>query len=440
MITIKLPIQNKIEITNYLKEFNSCIRFSYNRFVDGLNEKDIRQLIKSKNMFSKLLDTWFIQCAIKEGRSWYKKVPNGKLIFGGKKNFKLRYENKISNEQWKKFRLHPLYIQGEFSQKGNRKFNLDIVDNNQVIFKPKYGIKIKIKLPNLRKNFKKDLFKLEEYSKDKKISFTIKLTNSNIWIVFDEKILKQNTVRLNESRIFGIDLNPNYIGWSILEFDSNDNFQVLKTGVIENKELNQKLKVSSDHPKQVKQNNKKKFEIFKISKFLISQSLHFRCSKFVIEELQIKAKNHKKGRKFNRLINNYWNKNDLTNNLKKRCNIYRIEFVVINPAYSSFVGNILHGKEFPDMVASSIEISRRGFHKWQKNWFYPKLIKRENLSNSWKEAKDWSYENWKELFFVIKTLKLNYRSSLKSFRFKVFSLNNIRSKVYLYSFDRRLFV
>lgn len=434
MIAIKLPIKNQINIDDYLREFNSCIRFSYNRFVEGLLEKDIRQLIKLKNLYS-TLDSWFIQCAIRESQSWFKKVPNGKLIFGGKRNFELRSQNKISKEQLKELRLHPICIQGEAPQKGNRKFDLDI-ENNKIIFKPKRGDKIEIQLPNLRNNHKRNLLLLEEYSNKNEIPFTIRLSNKEICIIFDEKILKENIKPLNSNRVLGIDLNPNYIGWSVLEFNKDDNFKVIKTGVIENIELNKKLKVSSNDLLQINQNNKKTFEIFEVSKFLISQALHFNCYKIVVEELQILTKNHKKGKSFNRLVNNCWNRNKLINNLNKRCNISGIEFVEVNPVYSSFIGNVLYGKQYPDMVASSIEISRRGFHKWQKNWFYPKLIEVNDLSNLWKEEKDLIYKNWIELFNVItKTLKLNYRSSLNDFKFRVFRLNNIKSKINLYCFN-----
>jgi IS605 OrfB family transposase len=434
MIAIKLPIKNQINIDDYLREFNSCIRFSYNRFVEGLLEKDIRQLIKLKNLYS-TLDSWFIQCAIRESQSWFKKVPNGKLIFGGKRNFELRSQNKISKEQLKELRLHPICIQGEAPQKGNRKFDLDI-ENNKIIFKPKRGDKIEIQLPNLRNNHKRNLLLLEEYSNKNEIPFTIRLSNKEICIIFDEKILKENIKPLNSNRVLGIDLNPNYIGWSVLEFNKDDNFKVIKTGVIENIELNKKLKVSSNDLLQINQNNKKTFEIFEVSKFLISKTLHFNCSKIIVEELQILIKNHKKGKSFNRLVNNCWNRNKLINNLNKRCNISGIEFVEVNPVYSSFIGNVLYGKQYPDMVASSIEISRRGFHKWQKNWFYPKLIEVNDLSNLWKEEKDLIYKNWTELFNVItKTLKLNYRSSLNDFKFRVFRLNNIKSKINLYCFN-----
>ncbi len=438
MITIKLPIQNKINILDYQKEFNSCVRFAYNCLrKDKLNEKDIRHLIKTKSLFNNNLDTWMIQCAIREAKSWLEKSKDfdKPIIFGGRKNLKLRRENKISNDEWKLLRLHPLYIEGEALQKGNRKFELDVIENNKIIFKPNRNTKIDIILPKLKKNVKNQLVTLEELSKSYKIPFTVRLTNDYIFINFDEKILSENKVSLNKSRVFGIDLNPNYIGWAVLEFDLNNNFIIIDSGVIDNSKLNIKLKVPSNHPKQIYQNNKREYEIFQVSKYLINKCLFYHCQKFVVEELNIKSKDHQKGNKFNRLVNNCWNRNDLINNLNKRCNIYNIDFIQVNPKYSSFVGNLLYGSNYPDMMPSSIEIARRGYRKWQKNWFYPNLITKENLSTRWKEAKDWMFKDWKELYFVItKTLKLSYRSSLNNFKFRVFRLNNIKSMVDLYSF------
>lgn len=447
MITLKFPIKNLSDdnmfyVNNVIREFNSITRFSYNRFVDGLNEKSIRNLIKSKGILNTYNDSWFIQCGIKEAFACFEKDKTGKIIFGSKKLFQERSENKISNEEFKAKRLIPLTIQGEAPQLGNRKFQLDIIENNQIIFKPKRGIKILIQFPKLRNNVKKQLFLVEELSKKKMISFTIKLTLDNIFIIFDELKLKEEFVKinLNPSRIFGIDMNPNYLGWSVLEFDKSDNFKVLNQGVIETK-LNKDLKVASNSKEQIHQNNKKTFELFEVSKFLIKKALFYKCKKFSLEELSIESKDHKKGNKFNRLINNRWNRNKLISNLRKRCNLYSIEFIQINPAYSSFIGNLLQGEKFPDMISSSIEISRRGYHKYQSGWFYPKLINFKDLSNQWKKeigSANLIYENWKELFQISKTLKLKYRSSLEDFKesFRVFSLNNIKSKILLYYFNR----
>ena len=45
MKTIKLKIKNEINITKELKEFNSIVRFSFNRFQEGLKEKEIRSKV-----------------------------------------------------------------------------------------------------------------------------------------------------------------------------------------------------------------------------------------------------------------------------------------------------------------------------------------------------------------------------------------------------------
>jgi hypothetical protein len=119
--------------------------------------------------------------------------------------------------------------------------------------------------------------------------------------------------------------------------------------------------------------------------------------------------------------------------LNKRCNIEGIEFVKINPAYSSFIGN-LENINYPDPISASIEIGRRGYKKFEKNWFYPKLNV-ENLKNLWKEEINWSLiKDWKQLFEQIKNLKLKYRVSLDLSKFKVFRNKCERSLVDLLCF------
>ena len=90
---------------------------------------------------------------------------------------------------------------------------------------------------------------------------------------------------------------------------------------------------------------------------------HYRCSIFSIEDLNIKTKDLNKGKKFNRLINNSWNRQLLINNLNKWCNIYNVQFLKVKPDYSSFIGNLVYRYlKLPDMILSSIQISRRGYY------------------------------------------------------------------------------
>ena len=85
------------------------------------------------------------------------------------------------------------------------------------------------------------------------------------------------------------------------------------------------------------------------------------------------------------------------------------------------------------MVASSIEIGRRGYRKFQKNWFYPKFDGSLNqINEQWKQTIfDNSIKDWGELFNLIKNSKLKYRVSLDCCRnnFKVFSLNHSKSRI-----------
>lgn len=54
------------------------------------------------------------------------------------------------------------------------------------------------------------------------------------------------------------------------------------------------------------------------------------------------------------------------------CNTFGVELVNVNAAYSSIIGNFIHGSDIcPDMVAASIEIARRAYKKFQKGWIYP---------------------------------------------------------------------
>lgn len=121
----------------------------------------------------------------------------------------------------------PITIQGEQLHKGNRLFNFDF-ENNQLEFKlSKSDHRIlKYKIPH--KKIKNNLIRLQELIDSKSISITISLTKSDIYLTFDEsKIIDCNFKDLKKNRVLGIDMNPNYIGMSVLEFDENNEFKVL---------------------------------------------------------------------------------------------------------------------------------------------------------------------------------------------------------------------
>ena len=128
MITISLPYYTDNENITILdtlrKQYSNVVRFSYNRFKDGKSQKDIRLLTFSLNNIE-LLNSWLVQCGIKEAEAIYLKNADEKVIFGSKNHFYRRIKGLISNEELKEKRLLPIMIQGEASKQGNRSFNLN---------------------------------------------------------------------------------------------------------------------------------------------------------------------------------------------------------------------------------------------------------------------------------------------------------------------------
>jgi IS605 OrfB family transposase len=241
---------------------------------------------------------------------------------------------------------------------------------------------------------------------EKKLPVTIKLKNGFIFITFDESIVHDSLKLkdLKKNRVMGIDLNPNYIGFSILEFKEDESFITIKKGVFDvtllNKDFNK---------------NKKRHELRELNHRLLRICKHYKVSKICVEELKISSYDKGLGKRFNKLSNNRWNREVTISNLKVLTSTHGIELVEVNPIYSSFVGNIEYGDDkTPDMVASSIEIGRRGYKKFSKGWFYPtlNLEKVRNKFNQWKEEIYSGVKNWKELFVKVKKSGMRYRFQL----------------------------
>ena len=431
MKTIILDITNDInnELQNTQKVFNNMVRYGYNRLIDNkeLKEKDLRKLINET--FKQ--PSWLSECANKDAIYIFKSNKTRGLktvIFGGLKNLKDYLLKKKTKEQYKLDKLLPITFQGEACKYGNRMFNFNF-SNNEVIYKPNRKQHYNLTYKQPRKNILRDLLQLEELSKQNKIAITVKLNvvTKKLYIIFDESKLQYEKYNdLKSNRVIGIDLNPNTIGLSILEFNKNnsEDFKILYKEVISTYELNKTL-VSS---------NKRKFELIEICYHIDKLLKTWKCSRICLEELTINSSDKGNGKTFNRLCNNVWCRNLVINKLKMLSNIHGYFITEVNPAYSSVIGNILYGSETtPDMVASSIEVARRTYNKFKKGHFYPP-IKFDHLNEQWKQTLN-GLNSWKEIFLEIKKSKLKYRFLLLDYiQNAVFSKTYIKQKVTLYTF------
>lgn len=355
--------------------------------------------------------------------------------------------------EFKNNRKIPIVITGTELFNGNKKFNFDLTNNKITYIKSVKG-KVIIEFENY-KNQRKTLSKLQELTRLNQIPVTVTLSENYIYLTYDEaKLVGKafNTNALNrerkgksdiekkeiykkhiqefeksqlvgkiENRVGAIDLNPNYIGFSITDFNSN---KLIHSVCYNLDTLNKKTGKSSVDNKY--QNSKRKHEVIEIYKDIFEKCKHFKVEKFGLEDLEFKEKVNTESKEFNRQVKNIWNRELQTNQIKKHCNKLGIKLELVNPIYSSFQGNLIF--EDYDPIASSRIIAERAYKKFSKGFSIYQGLERinseklnyllsENISDTL---------SWKQLYATIG--KLFYRNKKVS-QSKIF--NHRKSKVTL---------
>ena len=395
------------------------------------------------------VDSHFKNSAIFDSKSLLK---NDKVIFGGKKLFIDRCQNKISKEEFKLKKLRPLYSVGQANKKGNRKFS--IVTENHIIFKPTRNEHFLLEI-NPSKNHQKYLIQLSQLAEEKKIPIDFKLDLNYVYISFDLNKLKLERIISEKikDRCFAIDMNPNYVGYSVIEWYDEKEYKIIDKGSLSLKLLNDyddslKGKGFSNESKERKYiSDKRNYEISDIAHKLERIANHYQCESFVMEDLSIPFKDNGKGKRFNRLCNQQWCRNRFINIIKKLCKLDKIRILEVVPNYSSFIGNLIYRKEkLPDFVLASIEISRRGYEFNHQYILKDKEIKKNIVQGNFDEDKvvyiqsleelgiSEQFSSFQELYKIIKKSKVRYRFPLENCSYVVFSKNSIRNYQTLYKF------
>ena len=431
MKTIKLPYKliddsGRTFIKEYMKAQTTVYHIAYNQAANGLNEKSIRDIIKSDYNINDLLDSWFIQSAIRKGIGQYKadvelakkqgKEFNSNRIFGGKLNFIRRLKGLITKEEYQDNRLEGVYLIGQKAYNGNRKFEFN---TDSITFKPSCGIKYELFLPELHKNYKKEYLNLVQAVSEGLLPITVSLDQKYIYLAFEESLLpKETPPKIIKNRYLGIDLNPNYIGVSY--YDENKN--LLDKQLYNLRELTDK----NYNP------DKLKHEVREIAVQIGKVANHYQIEYLFVEDLSFKQGDKQKGKSFNRLTSNQFLINEFNRMLSKFGKVIKV-----NAAYSSTIGNIIHFNE-PDPIAASMEIARRGIESRvvkkssiAESKFYPMIVSKELLQNRWKEEVIPNLMTWVEIHNWLKITRLKYRVDIPAISmFRKF--NSRKSKVMVY--------
>lgn len=468
LITLKIKYSCKSDedsliIQNYIKNYNNALRFTYNRKVDNPSITDVELNILQKGMNNVFLGCWFLSSARAEVKEMLKsidelnkindeehQVDKKHIIFGSKKLFIDRCKGLVSREEYLVERQHPLYSVGECEQKGNRHFR--IISDNVIIFQPNRKTHIELCAGSINKKHKSYISKLIELQNSKLIPITYKLDTNYVYITFDLNHIKEyKEYKPIKNRVFAIDMNPNYIGYSVVDWKDETNYNVISSGVFSLKPLNDKrnsLHISSSDDKHSYFANKRKYEVIEIAHQLVKLCKHFKCELFSLEKLSMKSSDKERGKRFNRLVNNQWCRSVFAQQIEKMTKAMHIHLIKVNPEYSSFVGNILYRKEnLPDPVLSSIEIGRRAYEfnlqycvnskSHKKNIVFPDFdLNKATIQKSLEELEYCGQvKSWIDLYSEMKKSKFKYRLLLDDLpSSRVSSINYKKRRMILYTF------
>ena len=196
-----------------------------------------------------------------------------------------RNEEKISSirKEIYQSRYPGAYYVGSVTDEGNMNFDFSELEKGIIIYKPYRGKSIEIKFYGAYK-YEKELITLREMAAACLIPITVRVSSHHIYIAYDEEILNGYAVdtkarkkeytdvkSLNlsedlekaaikritlkyydeqrermlvgkiENRVFAIDLNPQYIGWVVLEPDGQGGYIVIASGMYDLSNLSKKL-------------------------------------------------------------------------------------------------------------------------------------------------------------------------------------------------------
>ena len=380
-----------------------------------------------------------------------------KTIFGGRDNFIKRCKKLISREEFLMNRLLPLYSVGS-TERFNRLFEIKD-DFRTIVFKVTKELHFTL---TLQEGMYEDVLKTLYYAQqNKECPCTFRVDAKEVHITYDTSKVNPNKFsnrKIIKNRVLSFDLNPNYLGYTIVDWYSEGKFKIIKSGVYSIKELNdeyfalKRQKLPSNAEERIHNSNKRKHETFEICKALVNDALYYKCDMVSHEQLTIPSKDKNKGKYYNTLCNNLWNRNAFIHNIGKRCGTFHIDCVAIDAAYSSFVGNFLfRSLGMPDMCLAAFEIGRRGYQfrynnalpkeERKKNVMFPDLeVFKDYFAISLEEFGSKIEKSWslKKIYDSFKKSKTMYRLSLDSFNPKFYRFGSTKSKISHYEVTREI--
>lgn len=291
------------------------------------------------------------------------------VIFGGKKQFYERLEQKISKEEWRELRSNTLYSRGDKSKKGNlntrivwdeenQHFYLEVADPLAATGKNSPRLRFQLHVPDKYYDEFVDVVmpavigytpkgKAIETYKVYSVELKRKQGRYYAHITYDIEThgveLKWNEPILSDL-VAGIDVNLDKVAVSIVTKQGN---------LLESKTF-------YCHEMEYVKSNRRSNIAGEIAKEIIGYLLHLNVGAIVLEDIHFKQ-THDTNKKFNRLTHSFAKKK-LQDALVSRGIRFGYKIKKVNPAYTSVIGRFKYSKMYGLSVheAASFVIGRRG--------------------------------------------------------------------------------
>ena len=376
----------------------AIIRSAYAN-AEGRTAEELERFLKDR-FRGHPLGSWAIHCATLDGIRLRQLKSDGKMVFGGKSNFTRRNKGIISNDEWRALRQQrAIEITGDRTRWGNRHFRLSADGLACQVEFLKH--KAALHLPEMSGKSGKLVRAVAKLAAACEISVKFSLSRTHLSITFDPmdlrklpsgqtleqvKIAEQgrgrrgrkrkdtNThyaahrikpvphderpihpewrpfVTAHPRRAIGIDLNPQWIGLTIIE--ANDPTDLTRIKVLDHRLLRIEVpqKAGAENVQSVLANS---------ARLAISMARSWNAGLIVHEEGLGKLLWSKKNRPAANVHTiNYWSRNAFLRGLARRARLSGLNLLPIWGGYSTTIGNLSF--DLPDACAAAAEIARRG--------------------------------------------------------------------------------
>ncbi len=401
---------------------SAAIRTAYSnaQHPDGTkrSEKDVREIVKSRFTKHGLLDSWAMHCATRVGVLKRKLRPEGHMVFGGRAGLERRRKGLISNDEWKRMRLHPFVSYGD-SQKVRGNQNIHLLNDTTIVVKigrkedgGRSGRTLTrtacLDLARMRGAAATIMHQLAEVcaqpEKAQRINVSYSITDTHVSVTFDPIDLpnhpqRRRPVAAKKGRALGIDLNPNWIGLAVAKV-IGDPSRTEDTELLEDALVKLDMAVDAS-PELVRET------LAAVCDRAISMARKHRCGTIVLEKGLGKLRSSGKSRSLNRLLN-YWARTVFVQMLTRRARLAGIDVLEVWAGYSSTIGNLAF--DAPDACASATEIARRGIARLAGIKDVLPALEEGCVSRLWKNGKvPAELGSWQDVHRTIKAAKIGYR-------------------------------